>query len=151
MTDVQQVSLVEHSIAAPALGFDQAAHLGTRQPQDALILTTWAQAGSKGCSGGSGPARQASGNVVRLEANLTDVQLRAALEPFRRRKVLSFDDVRAAFGAFADPADAVRCAHRCCSSHTVCSCGWAPAGITPYACGSDTRHQTLLSRGFWFG
>ena len=69
-----------------------------------------AQAGSKGCNGGGAPARQAKGNVVRLEANLTDAQLRAVLEPFRRRKVLAFDDVRAAFGAFADPADAARCA-----------------------------------------
>lgn len=68
------------------------------------------QAGSKGCSGGSAPAREEKKGMLRLPAGLKDTALKAALAPFSKRKVLVFDDIRASFGGFADPADAEKCA-----------------------------------------
>ncbi len=78
-----------------------------------------AQAGSKGCGDGGAPAREEKRGALRLRAGLNDTALAAALAPFSKRKVLVFDDIRAAFAGFADPADAVKCGPalalpRCC-------------------------------------
>ncbi len=69
-----------------------------------------AQAGSKACSDGGAPAREEKRGALRLRAGLNDTALAAALAPFSKRKVLVFDDIRAAFAGFADPADAAKCA-----------------------------------------
>lgn len=44
------------------------------------------------------------------------MQLKAALAPFAKRKVLIFDDIRTAFKGFADPADAEKCAAHICAA-----------------------------------
>ena len=45
-----------------------------------------------------------------IEAELKEDELVKALQPLKDEHVLMFTDMRQAFGGFADPADAGRCA-----------------------------------------